>query len=232
MAEPQDSREETRTQIIEAAVALLRDNGASAVTTRRVADAAGIQAPTIYRLFGDKEGLLDAVAEAVMARHVALKERGVEADPIDSLRSGWRAQIEFSLANPELMRLLSASGRRSPALDAGIEVLRGHIHRIAEAGLLTVTPERALGMIHAAGTGVTQALLDVSPEERDFGISEALLNAVISAITVGGASASASSTIPLTNAMAATVLDLPGLSLSERALLGEWLERSMRSAES
>jgi AcrR family transcriptional regulator len=36
--------------------------GRRAVTTRAVAAGAGVQAPTIYRLFGDKDGLLDALA--------------------------------------------------------------------------------------------------------------------------------------------------------------------------
>ncbi|WP_338419811.1 TetR family transcriptional regulator [Streptomyces klenkii] len=39
------------------------------MTTRAVAAAAGVQAPAIYRLFGDKDGLLEAVAEQRL-RHV------------------------------------------------------------------------------------------------------------------------------------------------------------------
>ena len=46
---------------------------AAAVTTRAVADAAGVQAPTLYRLFGDKDGLMEAVAEHVMAAFVHAK---------------------------------------------------------------------------------------------------------------------------------------------------------------
>ena len=61
-------RPELRLQIIEAAARLLREGGALAVTTRGVADAASVQPPTIYRLFGDKDGLLDAVAEHVMRK--------------------------------------------------------------------------------------------------------------------------------------------------------------------
>jgi AcrR family transcriptional regulator len=40
------------------------------VTTRAVAEAAGVQAPTIYRLFGDENGLLDAVAEHGFASYL------------------------------------------------------------------------------------------------------------------------------------------------------------------
>ena len=58
---------------------LLRDEGPGAVTTRGVAQAAGVQAPAIYRLFGDKDGLLEAVAESVMSSFVAAKASVVEA---------------------------------------------------------------------------------------------------------------------------------------------------------
>jgi AcrR family transcriptional regulator len=56
-------REQTRQRVIEAATGLLEREGRDAVTTRAVAVAAGMQPPVIYRLFGDKEGLLEAVAE-------------------------------------------------------------------------------------------------------------------------------------------------------------------------
>ena len=42
---------------------LLAAGGRDAVSTRAVAAAAGTQAPTIYRLFGDKDGLLAAVVD-------------------------------------------------------------------------------------------------------------------------------------------------------------------------
>ncbi|HLR84941.1 MAG TPA: helix-turn-helix domain-containing protein, partial [Nocardioidaceae bacterium] len=46
-------RDQTRQRVIEAAIELLARDGRDAVTTRAVADAAGVQAPAIYRLFGD-----------------------------------------------------------------------------------------------------------------------------------------------------------------------------------
>src|SRR5687768_5320162 len=101
------ARDDVRTGIVEAAARLLQEQGARAVTTRGVAQAAGVQAPTIYRLFGDKDGLLDAVAEHVMATYVATKAvAAVDADPVADLRVGWRMHVDFALANPELHALL------------------------------------------------------------------------------------------------------------------------------
>ena len=60
----------TRERIVEAAAALLAQGGREAVSTRAVSAAAGVQAPTIYRIFGDKQGLLDAVASRGFAEYV------------------------------------------------------------------------------------------------------------------------------------------------------------------
>ena len=59
--------DDVRDRIVDAASALLASGGPSAVTTRAVAADAGVQAPTIYRQFGDKDGLLQAVAERAPA---------------------------------------------------------------------------------------------------------------------------------------------------------------------
>jgi AcrR family transcriptional regulator len=230
---PDDSRE----RIVQAAVRLLSEQGAAAVTTRGVAQAAGVQAPTIYRLFGDKDGLVEAVAEQVMATYVAAKQtamRAAYADPVADLRSGWRLHIEFGLANPELYALLSAAGRRepSPATAAGIDVLRARVRRLAAAGLLRVEEPRALGMIHAAGSGTVLALLEMPAAERDLGLVDAMFDALSHGILVAEPSAPEDDrrTDQLTAAavtMNALLPELPTLSRAERALMGEWLARSL-----
>src|SRR6478609_7270621 len=127
MTDVTSSRAETRAKIVDVAARLLVEAGKAAVTTRGVAEAAGVQPPTIYRLFGDKDGLLEAVAEHVMATYVSAKAEIVKAasaagvDPLDELRSGWEMQIEFGVANPTLFRLLSEPDRvpQSPAARSG-----------------------------------------------------------------------------------------------------------------
>lgn len=168
MVTTQDTRDDVRAGIVAAATQLLREKGANAVTTRAVAQAAGVQAPTIYRLFGDKDGLIDAVAEHVMAAYVSGKSAAADVatgDPVADLRSGWRAHVEFGLTNPELYALLAARGSAapSPATVAGLDVLRRRVRRLAEAGLLRVDEQRALLMIHSAGNGTILTLLECPP---------------------------------------------------------------------
>jgi AcrR family transcriptional regulator len=236
-------RDAARTRIVEVAARLLDEGGAAALTTRRVADAAGVQAPTIYRLFGDKDGLVDAVTEHVLGRFVAGKAAlPAGTDPVDAMRDGWRRQIDFSLTNPELQRLLAEPGRsgRTPALDAGLDVLRARIRGLAAAGLLRVDERQALGIIRAAATGTVQQLLDAPPAERDLGLAEAMLDAVLGRILVPGQdTASPAATAPgLDGPRAAAIAvlaqldDLPALSVAERQLLQEWLTRAIAARPS
>ncbi|MEV1319761.1 TetR/AcrR family transcriptional regulator [Micromonospora arborensis] len=234
MAAAQDttSRDDVRSGIVAAASQLLREKGASAVTTRAVAQAAGVQAPTIYRLFGDKGGLVDAVAEHVMATYVAAKAAAAETaegDPVADLRSGWRVHLEFGLANPELYALIGTRGRGgpSPATAAGIEVLRTRVRRLAAAGLLRVDEQRALMMIHAAGNGTILALLATPEDRRDPGLSDAMFDAVLSSILVTTPATPDTTMSAVAVTFATVVPDLPGLSDAERALMAEWLNRSL-----
>ncbi|WP_181784865.1 TetR/AcrR family transcriptional regulator [Pseudonocardia pini] len=216
-----------RTDIIDAAARLLQEQGVRAVTTRAVAEAAGVQAPTIYRLFGDKDGLIDAVAEHVMATYVATKTTEAADDPVAELRAGWRVHIEFGVANPDLFRLLHTSPRPSPATAAGIDVLRRRIRRLAAAGLLRVDEQRALDMIHAAGTGTVFALLATPPGERDPGLADALFDAVCTGLLTTTAPARDDGVATAAVTFLTVLADLPALTDAERALMAEWLTRSL-----
>ncbi len=227
-----DSRDELRSVIVDAAARLLRNEGAHAVTTRAVARAAGVQAPAIYRLFGDKDRLIDAVADHVMATYVMEKAAAAartDGDPVDELRDAWLRHVDFGLENAELYALLAAPGRESvsPATAAGVEILRTRVRRIAAAGRLQVDEQRALEMIHAAGTGTVLALLGAPEDERDAGLPDAMFEAVAAAILTA-APAAGDATV---NAVAVTFLavleQLPSLTDAERTLMAEWVARAL-----
>jgi AcrR family transcriptional regulator len=225
-------RDGTRAAIVAAAARLLHEAGAGAVTTRAVAAAAGVQAPTIYRLFGDKDGLLDAVAEQVMATYAAEKSARAEVeagDPVVDLRTGWRQHVEFGLANPDLFALLAAPhrNRTSRAIETGAQVLHRRVRRLAEAGLLRVDEQRAVDMIHAAGTGAVLAVIAMPPDRRDVGLADALFDAVASAILADAPALPARDVLSVTIAFSTVAPDLPALSAAEKAVLHEWLDRSV-----
>jgi AcrR family transcriptional regulator len=222
-------RDDVRSGIVEAAAGLLREQGERGVTTRAVAQAAGVQAPTIYRLFGDKDGLIDAVAEHVMAAYVGGKTVPAEGDPVADLRFGWRMHVDFGLTNPELYALLHAPGRSasSPATAAGIEVLRARVRRLAAAGLLRVGEERALAMIHAAGTGTILALLGQPAGRRDAGLPDAMFETVLGGILATAPATPDTDTSTVAVTFGTVLPDLPGLTDAERTLMAEWLTRAV-----
>jgi len=222
-----------RARIIEVAARLLQEQGPAAVTTRGVARAAGVQAPAIYRLFGDKDGLLEAVAEHVMATHVAAKAAIVrsasadEVDPLDDLRAGWQTQIDFGVANPALFRLFSDPGRvrESPAAQSGRRVLEARVHRVAESGRLRVNERRAVDLIQAAGIGTIQTLLSTPPEHRDADLADSMYEAVLRQILVDAADRTTNGPTATAVAFRAVAPRLEMLTEGERRLLTEWLDR-------
>jgi AcrR family transcriptional regulator len=233
MNDTRAKRSTTRSGIIDAAALLLREDGPDAVTTRRVAEQAGVQPPAIYRLFGDKDGLLEAVAEHVMAAFASAKAAIVEAasadnvDPSDDLRAGWRAQIEFGMANPALFRLLSDPSRvaRSPGAQSGKRVLEARVHRVAAAGRLRVSEPRAVDMIQAAGIGVIQTLLAAPPEHRDPDLADAMYDAILAQILTNAPETPGGEPLATAVTLRAIAPDLAMLSTAERQLLDDWLAR-------
>ncbi len=233
MSDLTSTRMTTRSKIIEAAARLLREHGPSAVTTRRVAEQAGVQPPAIYRLFGDKDGLLEAVAEHVRAAFASSKAAIVEAaladnvDPLDDLHAGWQSQIDFGVANPALFRLLSDPSRvaRSPGAQSGKRVLEARVRRVAAAGRLRVNEPRAVGMIQAAGTGVIQTLLATPPEHHDPDLAEAMYDAVLTQILTDAPDLPDGGPMATAVTFRAIAPELAMLSNAERTLLDDWLAR-------
>ena len=223
-----------RERIVAAAARLLESDGRAAVSTRAVSAAAGVQAPTIYRLFGDKQGLLHAVATDGLARYLAGKAgRAPSSDPMEDLRAGWDSHVELGLASPALYSLLydeHQPGSAPPAAGAANDALAGLVHRIAEAGRLRVPERRAAQLLHAAGRGTTLALIALPESERDPELSRAAREAVIAAITTdtpaaGAPPSPAESLVPAAVTLRALLPYAEELSDAERALLQEWLTR-------
>jgi AcrR family transcriptional regulator len=233
-------RPNARARIVHAATDLLATGGRKAVTTRAVSAAAGVQPPTIYRQFGDMQGLLDVVARETLAVHV--REQATLSptnDPVEDLRRGWDLHLAFGLAHPDAFALLY-SAPSVPAsvsvIDEGVSVLQGLVARIGEAGRLRVDVAHATALIHAAGAGVTLTLAATPPDERDPRLSETMREAILTAITVP-APADAHNEGPDSTpaldrvavhaiALRALLTDTPGvLSPAERQLLSDWLDR-------
>ncbi|MDX8054217.1 TetR/AcrR family transcriptional regulator [Lentzea sp. BCCO 10_0798] len=219
---------DTRERLVKAAADLLVEGGKEAVSTRAVAAAAGVQAPTLYRLFGDKDGLLDAVAGFGFSDYLTSKHAmGAGDDPVDDLRGGWDLHIGFGLARPAFYLLMYGEPRKRAARLEADAMLREIISRIAAAGRLTVPVEQAAQFVHAAGMGVVLALLATPEEERDLELITFSRENVIRAITTDVAPDAPTDIPSRAIALRVALEEDPPLMLSpaERALLAEWLDR-------
>jgi AcrR family transcriptional regulator len=217
----------TRGRIIAAAKTLIAEGGAEAATTRAVASKAKVQAPTIYRLFGDKDGLLRAAAEAVFADYVGRKNTPAsQDDPVLALADGWDAHVAFGITHPAVFKLIQSDpeGPASPAAAAGLTVLRDRVHYVAKVGRLRVSEEHAASLLHATATGVILTSLHMSEVERSS-LSASARDSVFATIleqAEGSPPASAAAAASGLRARLEHVFDLtPG----ERLLMDELLRR-------
>ena len=224
-----DTRAGLRARIVDVAAGLLHAGGREAVTTRAVTAAAGVQAPTLYRLFGDKAGLLDAVAAHGYTQYLARKQPPeAAADPVEALRAGWDLHVGFGLENPAMYALMYGDPRpvdTPEAADSASRFLRTHVRAIARAGRLRVAEGHAVALVRASGTGTVLTLLDTPPEQRDPALSTMAREACIAAITTAALVTPVSSAAGAATMLRASLEDVSALSPSELALLGEWLDR-------
>ncbi|OXM69047.1 TetR/AcrR family transcriptional regulator [Amycolatopsis vastitatis] len=220
---------DTRERILQAAAALLAAEGRDGLSTRAVSAAAGVQPPALYRLFGDKDGLLDAVAAYGFDEYLASKRAlGSTGDPVEDLRRGWDLHIEFGLSRPEFYVLMygdARPGRTSPAAREGEAMLRTIVERVAAAGRLRMSVERAARLVHATGMGVVLSLIATPEEERDAELSATARESVLNRILTGTAEPAGSDLPERAVALRAGLDGATALTEAERVLLAEWLDR-------
>ena len=225
-------REQTRARILSAALKLLNEGGRDAVTTRAVAELAGVQPPILYRLFADKDGLLNALAEHGFTLYLAQKNtRDAERDPLEALCSGWDRHIQFGLRHPSLYVLMYAQPHvgRSPAADLSFAMLDKHIGRVTAAGRLRIPQERAVALFHSAAVGTVLTLLRSEPNARDLTLSSMTRDNTLSMIAVKEDRQPQPSPVSAAAAtLQAAIKAEDGFTPGEFALFNEWLRRLSR----
>jgi AcrR family transcriptional regulator len=229
---------EAAERVLEAAAGLLSSGGVDAVSTRAVAAAAGVQPPVIYRQFGDKQGLLDAVTGHVLQSYLQDKRQAVITDdPLEDFRDSWDLHVGFGLTHPDCYILAYVQDRpgKMPALAReSIEILHRLVARIGEQGLLKMSVQRAVEFVHAAAVGYVLAQIRVPPEERDLDLNAITRENAIAAIATDGSRQPAPSDLPgravaLREALRGTTNS--ALTGGEKAMMAEWLDRLANQAD-
>jgi AcrR family transcriptional regulator len=93
-------------EILEAARALLEEEGFDAFSMRRLAERLGIRAPSLYKHFASKEALEAALLSQVFAEQAQVAETAVRDtdEPLAAIARGYR---EYALRHPQLYRLFT-----------------------------------------------------------------------------------------------------------------------------
>ena len=155
------------------------------IATRAVCDAAGVSQPVLYRLFGDKQGLLAAVVDSGFDRYVRDKiAQAVTDDPVADLRAGWQQHMEFARDNPAVYRLMfspNAIGEptaRKRIFDLLVEALQ----RVATVGRLAVPAPIAAQVILSGNVGVALNQLMQPELYSDTELSTRMRDAVFASV--------------------------------------------------
>jgi AcrR family transcriptional regulator len=229
---PRNTGAEAAEKVLEAAAGLLGSGGVDAVSTRAVASAAGVQPPTIYRQFGDKQGLLDAVTGYVLQNYLQDKRRAaLTGDPVQDFRDSWDLHVDFGLTHPDcyILAYVQPHPGTMPVLAReSIEILHGLVGRIGDHGLLKMSVKRAVEYVHGAAVGHVLAQIRVPLEERDAELSAITRENAIAAIATDGSRQPAPAELPgravaLREALRSNTNG--ALTLGEKAVMAEWLDR-------
>ena len=156
--------EERRRSIVDAAIPLLMEHGEQ-VTTRHVADAAGIAEGTLFRVFPDKDSLLSAVIDRILDPE-PLEEALAAIDASQPLATVVAQAAELSQRRgADVWQVISRIGKRSeeparrPMAESPALIRVFEAHR-AE---LTVTPRAAARNLRAITLAMSHPLLVEQP---------------------------------------------------------------------
>ena len=226
-----------REAMITAAGRLLAASPDQDIATRAVSEAVGVTQPVLYRLFGDKNGLLDAVADAGFesyARQKAELER--TSDPVADLRAGWDDHLDFARRNPALYQLMFAPRPLSNATAHRriLELLQATLVRCAAVGALTIEPRPAAQLILSANMGIALNRIIHPDLFDDVQLSHRAREAVFGAVLTEAAPITERDPVRAAALQLHSQLALAGteaLEPVERALLERWLERIVRPGE-
>jgi AcrR family transcriptional regulator len=101
-------KEETRTNILDAALQIVKSDGWQALSMRKIADLIEYTAPIIYEYFSNKEAiLLELTRKGYLLLSKDLREaKDMHQMPADQLEAMWLAYWNFAFANKELYQIM------------------------------------------------------------------------------------------------------------------------------
>lgn len=192
---PRLSAEDRRAQIIEAVTPAVLEHGA-AITSRQLAEAAGVAEGTIFKAFGDKESLLLALAE----HHLTVGDRvhwdasAAGAEGFDTLEEvvTWTTRVLVDRMRFVFRLVIALGPIGHKAAEASRDDFDAAKHRLAERfepfrDQLRVQPVVAGELVRTLAWAAASGWGDAQPVSSVDDIIQVLLHG----ITAGGSAATA-----------------------------------------
>jgi AcrR family transcriptional regulator len=213
----------SRDRLLDAAAELLDESADHDVSTRAICERAGVQAPTLYHHFGNKQGLLATVVVEAFTTHLGANT--APDNPVDALRFTWAEHLRFGVERPNIYTY--AFGQLRSGEPAGLatvaeRALLDRLNEVARHGMLRVAPEVAASRLFAANVGATLARIATPDFDTD-----GLLDSVLADVLADGPAPvrGGGLTTVAVAFLAALDQDSRELTTGELTLLREWLNR-------
>jgi AcrR family transcriptional regulator len=186
-----------RDEILKAAKKLFLTEGFEHTTIRKIAAAVGVTSGALYLYFPDKNAITRAIAEDTFGALLVRLEQtvSIEGNPLDRLRAGMQAYIEFGQAHPDEYRLTflskmltEACPGRVPhvkdieAADLSFHVLLSQATQLIEAGIFRpMDPVATAEALWCCMHGLTSVLLDHSEhlETTPEGLKQTMIDIML-----------------------------------------------------
>lgn len=107
---------DTREIILTAAIDVYAQHGFRGATTRRIADAAGVNEVTVFRHFGSKDALLAAAVRHAASQHPAYELPDAPGEPLAELTDWAQAQLDHLRSRGSVIRTCMAEMETRPEL--------------------------------------------------------------------------------------------------------------------
>ena len=170
-----------RSRILEAAADLLARSADADVSTRAVADAAGVTAPTLYHHFGDKEGLLSAVVEFGWAHTLMWSPRvaRTSAASLEAHKMLYEV-FERGAARGQLRVSVVSAARTAMAAVTGAALsLISQPELFGDGAFATQLREAVIAAITVAGTGPSSEASSGAPSVAKIAETAATLSSLL-----------------------------------------------------
>ena len=151
-------------RIVDVALEIVDRDGVDGLTMRGLAAKLGVAVTAIYWHVGDKEALLDAVADRVATEFGAITVRG--ADPVARIVSLGHSLRRNLLERANLVRIAHQQGRTAAVFQPARRVL---VRELTAAGVRGADAAFAVQAVLALVTGsvLTQIQIERAPASRD-----------------------------------------------------------------